>query len=134
MKWFGIALAGAVALLVLGGGIFAFWANPRVAQELRETPEGDRAKKVMLLTLPSGKAIPVNYHREGGTVYAASDFLWWRELRGGGGRGSVLIRGETLRGHIRVVEDDLARREAVFAELRPTAPRWAGKLIVVELD
>lgn len=87
----------------------------------------------MLLTLPSGKETPVNYLREGDTVYAAADFPWWRELRGGGGPGSVLIRGETLHGHIRAVEDDPDLRTSVFERLRPTAPAWAGTLVVIEL-
>jgi hypothetical protein len=76
----------------------------------------------------------VNYLRDGATVYAAADFPWWRELRGEGGRASVLIRGETLHGQIRVVEDDPELRESVFARLRPTAPRWMGTLVVIELD
>jgi len=89
---------------------------------------------VMLLTLPSGKELPVNYLREGNTVYAAADFPWWRELRGGGGRGSVLIRGEVLPGYVRVVEDDPELRASVFERLRPTAVSWAGTLVVIDLD
>jgi hypothetical protein len=134
MKWLAIVLAGVVVLLVGGAFVYSWWMNPRVIRELREDPQGERAQKVMLLTLPSGKALPVNYLREGATVYAAADFPWWRELRGEGGRGSVLIRGETLDGHIRAVEDDPELRESVFARLRPTAPRWMGTLVVIELD
>jgi len=134
VKWAAFAFA---TLLVLVGG-YAFYAsrvaNPRVIRELRENPDGERARKAMLLTLPSGKAIPVNYLREGDTVYAAADFPWWRELEGGGGRGSVLIRGETLAGHVRVVLDDPALRDAVFERLRPTAPRYFGTLVVIDLD
>jgi hypothetical protein len=134
MKWLGIALATLVALLVAAAFLYPRWTNPRVIRELREDPQGERAQKTMLLTLPSGKAIPVNYLRDGDTVYAAADFPWWRELRDGGGRGSVLVRGETLHGHIRAVEDDPERRDSVFARLRPTAPRWLGTLVVIELD
>ena len=36
-------------------------------------PQGERAKKVMLSTLPSGCTIPVNYLREADGVYAGSD-------------------------------------------------------------
>ncbi len=90
--------------------------------------------KVMPLTLPSGKEIPVNYLRDGGTVYAAADFPWWRELRGDGGRGRVLVRGETLEGHMRAVEDDPELRTSVFERLRPTAPSWTGTLVVIDLD
>lgn len=132
MKW--IALAGVAALFVGSACAYSWWVNPRVARELREDPQGQRAQKVMLLTLPSGKQLPVNYLREDGTVYAAADFPWWRELRGGGGRGSVLIRGETLHGHVRCVEDDPELRESVFARLRPSAPLWAGTLVVIELE
>ena len=88
----------------------------------------------MILTLPSGDAKPVNYLREGDTVYAAADFPWWRELRDGGGRGSVFIQGETLHGHVRVVEDDPELRADVFSRLRPNAISWAGTLVVIELD
>ncbi len=134
MKWLAIGLVG---VLVLGLGYAAYmnWvANPRVVRELREDPQGERAKKVMLLTLPSGKAIPVNYLREGGTFYAAADGHWWRELRDGGGRGSVLIQGETLQGQMRAELDDPELRDSVFERLRPTAPRFLGTMIVIELD
>jgi hypothetical protein len=133
MRAFGIALA-ALALIVGLAVANATRRNALVVRELRERPDGERAKRVMLLTLPSGKALPVNYLREGEVVYAAADFPWWRELRGGGGRGSVLIRGETLPGHVRAVEDDAALRASVFARLRPNAVSWAGTLIVVELE
>jgi hypothetical protein len=134
MKWLGMVLVVVVALLVGGAFAYSWWTNPRVIRELREDPQGERAQKVMLLTLPSGKAIPVNYLREGDTVYAAADFPWWREVRGKGGRGSVLIRGETLHGRIRAVKDDPELRESVFARLRPSAPHWMGTLVVIELD
>jgi len=126
---------GCGLLLIAGVVVFYVrWANPGVIQELRDDPQGERAAKVMLLTLPSGRALPVNYLRDGDTGYAAADFPWWRELRDGGGPGRVLIRGETLRGHVRAVEDDPALRDAVFARLRPTAPRFLGTLVVIELD
>jgi hypothetical protein len=133
MKWAALAVV-VVAVLLLGGVVIYPWVNnPRVIRELRENPDGARAHKVMLLTLPSGKALPVNYLRDGDTVYAAADFPWWRELREGGGPGSVLIRGETLPGHVRAERDDPALRASVFERLRPTAPSWAGTLVVIEL-
>ena len=88
----------------------------------------------MLLTLPSGRSIPVNYLRDETTVYAAADGSWWRALPDAGGRGSVLIRGETLAGNIRAELDDANLRDSVFERLRPTAPRFLGTLIVIELD
>ena len=134
MKWLGIVVAGVLVLAVGYGLYMTQWANPRVVRELREDPQGERAKKVMLLTLPSGRAIPVNYLRDGDKVYAAADGRWWRELRGGGGRGSVLIRGETLSGHVRAELEDAALRDSVFERLRPTAPRFFGTMVVIDLD
>lgn len=134
MKWLGIAVTAGVTLFVGTACVYSWWVNPRVERELREDPDGERAGKVMLLTLPSGKSLPVNYLRDGQTVYAAADFPWWRELRGDGGHGSVLIRGETLAGHVRVVEDDPQLRTSVFARLRPTAPSFTGTLVVIDLD
>lgn len=134
MKWI---VLGVVALAVGVVAIPVFYSlvmNPRVERELRDDPQGERARKVMLITLPSGRTIPVNYLREGDTVYAGADGSWWKEIRGEGGRGSVVLRGETLHGHMRAVEDDPERRKAVFGRLRPSAIPWAGTLVVIELD
>ena len=134
MKWIAIAIVGAFVVLAGAVVLYTAWNNPRVVRELREDPQGERAGKVMLLTLPSGKALPVNYLRDGDTVYCAADFPWWHELEGGGGEGSVLIRGETLRGHVRAVTDDPELRASVFARLRPTAVSFAGTLVVIDLE
>src|SRR5262245_12354235 len=120
LQWLGIALAIVLVLAVAALCVNRWWITPGVIRELRENPQGEQARKVMVLTLPSGRPVTINYLREGQTVYAAADFPWWRELRGGGGRGSCLIRGEELHGYIRAIEDDPKRRAAVFARLRPT--------------
>jgi len=68
-----LVLTSIVTLTVLIAGYLSFvavFANPRVERELREQPDSERARKVMLITLPSGKSIPVNYLREGNVVYA----------------------------------------------------------------
>ncbi len=61
-----------IAVIALLGLIFAGYAvyqiqivNPRVSSELRDNPGGQRAQRVMLLTLPDASTIPVNYLREG---------------------------------------------------------------------
>ena len=90
-------LLGYVALViaVLVGGVTLFvscgFMNRGVVRELLAEPNGEKAAKVMLMTLPSGKQLPVNYWRdpneEAGTfVYAAADFPWWKELQGEGHR------------------------------------------------
>ena len=134
MRWLGFALGALVAVSAAFLCLQSWWTNPRTIRELQENPQGERARRVMLLTLPSGKRIPVNYLREGEVVYAAADFPWWRELRDGGGPGAVLIRGESRTGHVRAVVDDPALRASVFARLRPNAVSWAGTLVVVDLD
>ena len=129
-----LGVVAALVLLAAGYvGYATFVANPRVEREVREQPDGERARKVMMLTLPSGKAIPVNYLREGDVVYAGADGLWWRELRGEGARVTMLVRGETLAGHGRAIEEDADLRADVFSRLRPTAPGFTGTLVQVDI-
>lgn len=127
-------IVGCALVVVVGAALASSCMNARVVRELRENPQGERAKKTMVLTMPSGRECPVNYLREGNTVYAGADFPWWRELRPDGGRGSVLIQGETYAGFMRAVEDDPELRTSVFARLRPNAIEWWGVLVVIELE
>ena len=134
MKYLLIVVA---ALLTLVGGYAVYMSrivNPRVVRELREDPGGERAGRVMLIALPSGRRVPVNYLREGDTVYAAADGRWWRELRGDGAAVELLVRGEMLAGRGRAIEDDPDHRSAVFDRLRPTAPKLFGTLVQVDLE
>ena len=131
----------AIGLAVLLAGIFAlnYSMNAGVVQELHDDPDGERARRVMLLTLPSGKQIPVNYLREGAHVYAGADGPWWRPLRGDGASVELLVMGEKLRGTAHAVEGDPARTDAVFERLRPAVPawlpRWADAVLVeIELE
>jgi hypothetical protein len=109
-------------------------ANPRVVQMLVEDPDGERAGKVMLLTLPSGRRIPVNFLREGDRVYTAADGRWWRELADGGATVSVWVRGEELTGRATAVRDDPEYTERIFAKLRPNAIKGFGTLVEIQLD
>lgn len=131
-----IALAIGIVVVGLAGYVYYMQAvaNPAVARELREDPMGDRAKRVMLLRLPSGREIPVNYLREGEYVYAGADGRWWTELRGDGADVELLIQGEELSGKGRAIEDDPERRRDVFSRLRPNAIPFAGVLVAIELD
>lgn len=132
MRMLGVGILCLFALFV-GLSFGSRILNSGVLHELREDPAGERAQKVMLLTLPSGKEIPVNYLREGKTVYAGADFPWWRELRGEGGEVTVLIRGETLQGRGRAIQNQPEHRASVFRRLRPTAPMWTGTLVEIVL-
>lgn len=113
--------------------------NPRVLRRLEREPDGALATRVLVLTLPSGKSIPVNYLLERDAdgreiVHVASDFFWWRELRGVGAPVEVVIRNVRRRGHARANEDDPEHRRSIFDRLRPTAPGWFGVHVEIALE
>ena len=133
------ALVGVLALLVGG---YAFYmanvGNPRVVDTLLKDPTGPTAQRVMLITFPDGRVLPVNYIREGRSVYVGADGPWWREFTGGNVPVQVYIRGESMMGVASAIRDDPERTEEVFARLRPTVPEWLpdwlnGVLVVIEL-
>ena len=113
--------------------------NPRVARDIQDNPDGEQARRVMLLGLPGGRVLPVNYLREGNQVFAGADGPWWRAVRDGDAPVTVTIRGETLHGRARVVLDDPDYKRGVFERLRPTVPKWLpawldAHLVVIDLD
>lgn len=137
MKIIQIALVCVVVLLVAMPALM--WlhgrlTNPGVEREIREDPTGERAAKVMLITLPSGRRLPVNYLREDGRVYAGADGRWWKELEGGLTPVSVFVAGESLEGRARAVRDDPAYAKDIFSRLRPKALPGFGTLVEVLLD
>jgi hypothetical protein len=129
LKW---VLVGVAVLVVLFVGYWMYQirvTNPRVTDSLRTDPNGPTAARVMLITLPSGRTIPVNYLREGDMVYAGADGRWWRELVTASPV-TLLICGETLHGIARAVRDDPAHTEDVFKRLRPTSYKWIGGVLI----
>ncbi len=130
-------------ILVLGlGGLALKWrgahVNAAVAETLRLEPQSARAARTMLITLADGREFPVNYLRDGDLVFMGIDGRWWRAFQNAGQPVTMLIQGETLTGHARVILDDPALVEAVFARLRPTVPEWLpdalnGKLVAIRL-
>ena len=129
---FGLALIGLLAYALLVG-------NPRVARELENDPQGEQAGIVMLLALPNGRVLPVNYRREGRQVFIGADGPWWRAIRGGNAPVTATIRGEKLTGRARVVLDDPDYKRSVFERLRPNVPKWLpawldAHLVVIDLD
>lgn len=131
---------GIAILIGLIGAYVVFFSqviNPAMAKELRTNPTGEEAQEAMLLTV-AGKTRPVNYLKEGNTVYMGVDGRWWREFQGNGAPVSMLIQGVAYNGHGVVVLDDQAYVDEVFARLRPTAPEWLpdwlnGKLVVITI-
>ena len=137
MKWLYIA-GGIVVLLAVAMPLMMFVqgrvSNPKAEAEIRQDPSGERAQKVMLITLPSGRAIPVNFLREDGRVYAGADGWWWKELRDGPHEVTVFVQGEELTGRARAITDQPAYTKDIFSRLRPTALPGFGTLVEILLD
>lgn len=134
-----LIVIGALVVLLIGYRIYlGLVANPSVAEELRSNPGSARAARVMLLTSPDGREIPVNYLREGNRVFAGADGRWWRAFRDGGAPVTLLIMGKTMTGHAMLELDDQDYIDDVFSRLRPAAswvPKWLdAKLVVITLD
>lgn len=124
MKVFLYIVGALLAVGVVGALSMRFFINPGVERDLIENPDGEQAKKVMLISLPSGKRIPVNYLREDGKVFAGADGPWWREFKDGPAKVEVLIQGETIKGTARLVLDDPEYKNDVFSRLRVNVPKW----------
>jgi len=136
LKFLGVVASVALVLLLALPAVFFYmerFVNPGLMRELKMAPDGDRAQKVMILTLPSGREIPVNYLREGDWVFAGADGRWWRELEGGWKPVALWIRGEALRGSARSVTDQPDRTRDVFSRLRPRALPGTGTLVEIHL-
>lgn len=139
IKWVVIVLVVLGLLLGLASLYSQLVTNPKVAAELVDSPDGERAAKVMLLTLPEGQVLPVNYLREEGLVFVGADGGWWRQFQPSGAAVSLLIKGVQHSGQARVVLDNPNYTAEIFAKLRPRAPAWLptwlnGKLVVIELE
>ena len=139
LQWL-LVVAGVCALAFAGLLAYALLiGNPRVVRELQDDPQGERAGIVMLLALPNGRTLPVNYRREGNQVFVGADGPWWRAVREGDAPVTLTIRGEELRGRARVVLDDPDYKRDVFERLRPDVPKWLpawldAHLVVIDLD
>ena len=139
LKWFALLVVG---LIIVGVGYRMMTLGDRnaaVAEDIRNQPDGDRARRAMLLWLDDGTMYPVNYLKEDPYVYMGIDGLWWREFTDEGAPVRMLIRGREYMGHAKVVLDDPVFTEDVFSRLRPTVPEWLpdwlnGKLVVITLD
>jgi len=139
LKWCILVVLVLVAALVGYRMMTIDSVNARVAEEIRQNPEGTRAAKTMLLTLEDGRMYPVNYLHEGQMVFMGIDGRWWREFVGDGQSVTMFIKGRQYRGHAVAVLDDPAYTDDVFSRLRPTAPEWLprwanGKLVVITLS
>ena len=120
-------------LTIVGMGSYVVYftqvVNPRVMHELQAEPDGERAQRVLRLTLPNGKTLPINYLREGETVYLGADFGWWKAIDASGTPVELLLRGQVRRGMARVVLDD-PQSYANGYLFKGEHPDWGEKVFV----
>jgi len=138
-KWVFLGLAGLLVIAVIYVTSTRDTTNARVAREIHENPQGERAHKTLLLTLADERMYPVNFLHEGRYVYLGIDGLWWRDFVDAPQPVRMFIRGRHYRGSARTILDDPELKADVFSRLRPTVPAWLpdalnGKLVVVTLE
>lgn len=138
-KWIALGLIVLVVAIVVYRTATIDDTNAQVAAEIRQNPAGERAARVMLLTLADGRMYPVNYLREDGLVFVGIDGLWWREFVGDGQPVAMHIKGKDYTGHAKTVLNDPEYTADVFSRLRPTVPGWLpdwlnGKLVVIAVQ
>jgi hypothetical protein len=137
LKRTGLVISAVAVLLGAAALFFSLVVNPAMMEEIRSNPTGEEAQEAMLLTY-EGKTLPVNYLKEGNTVFMGVDGRWWRAFTGDAVPVYMLIQGETYAGYGVAVLDDPAYVKDVFSRLRPTAPTWLpdwlqGKLVVITI-
>ena len=136
--WLGALLFVFVVILTINF-VPSETTNQRVERELRADPEGSTARRVMMVSLPDGRSLPVNYLREDELVFIGVDGFWWRQFTGEGQAVEMFIRGERVNGHAKAVLDRPDCVSEIFKRLRPKVPAWLpswlnGKLIVIEVS
>lgn len=75
---------------------------------------------------------PVDYRREGDTVYVGSDSAWWTHLQGGA-EVRLVIQGTELVGWATPIVDDPDRIREGLKKLRPWTYKralWTGAVFV----
>lgn len=126
---FAIALVGIVAVLLA--------AHVLVPVVLKSEQHALLSGHIMLITMKKRDttnliSFPVDYLREGNTVYVGSDTAWWKNLEGGA-EVRMLIQGTEYVGWATPITDDLDRIKEGFKKLRPWTYRralWSGVVLV----
>jgi hypothetical protein len=128
-----------VLILLISAGIVVTLAGAHllVPTILRSGQHALLSSHIMLMTLEKRDtsdliAFPVDYLREGNTVYVGSDSAWWKHLEGGA-QVRMLIEGNEVAGWATPILDDPARIEAGFKKLRPWTYKralWSGAVFV----
>ncbi|MGE0824391.1 MAG: hypothetical protein AB7P18_20035 [Candidatus Binatia bacterium] len=119
-----------MALGVAGALIVAHRLVPTI---LRSEQHALLSGRIMLITMKTRETsqsltFPVDYLREGNTVYVGSDSGWWKHLEGGA-EVHLLIAGSEVMGWATPILDDPERSKAGFKQLRPWTYKralWSG--------
>lgn len=93
--------------------------NARVTSEIQLHPSSERALETMVMTLADGTVYPVNYLREGNSVFVGIDGFWWRAFRGEGQRVEMLIQGQRFAGNAKIELDDQAYIDDILLDCVP---------------
>jgi len=112
-------------------------AHLMVPTVLRSERHGLFSGHMMLITLKKRETsdmitFPVDYVREGNSVYVGSDSAWWKHLQGGA-EVRLLIRGTEFVGWATPILDDPDRIREGFKKLRPWTYKralWSGAVFV----
>lgn len=126
-----------ILFILMGVGAALTTGHLLVPTLLRSEHHALVSGSIMLITLTKRETselitFPVDYRREGNTVYVGSDSGWWKHLQGGA-QVRLLIAGTELMGWATPILDDPARSAAGFKKLRPWTYKralWSGAVFV----
>jgi hypothetical protein len=126
-----------ISLVLAGIAVMLTVAHLLVPTVLRSERHALLSGHIMLITMKEQETadmvtFPVDYLREGDSVYVGSDSAWWEHLRGGA-EVRLLIQGTEFVGWATPILDDPERTRAGFKKLRPWTYRralWSGAVFV----
>ena len=129
----------AVIILLISAGIAVTLAAAHllVPTVLRSEQHALLSGHIMLVTMKNRETLdlitfPVDYLREGNTVYVGSDSGWWKHLEGGA-EVRMLIAGNEVAGWATPILVDPDHSRAGFKKIRPWTYKralWSGAVFV----
>ena len=128
-----------IVLVLMGISVTLTVAHLLVPTILRSNRHGLLSGHIMLITMKKRETsdlltFPVDYLRDGDSVYVGSDSGWWKHLEGGA-EVRMLIQGTELVGWATPIIDDPDRIKAGFNKLRPWTYKRAlwSRAVFVEI-
>jgi len=126
-----------IVLVLVGVAVILTVAHRLVPTVLRSERHALLSGHMMLITMKKRETadmitFPVDYLREGNSVYVGSDSAWWKHLQGGA-EVRLLIQGTELVGWAMPIIDDPDRIKEGFKKLRPWTYKralWSGTVFV----